>query len=137
MAKRTRGTSRPGQRAPIQRAARPAGGASGAINQPVAPSLASPVQVPADGLDSQLPAAPSPAEAGAVVGIGGPPPATASVRGAASSSRTAAPASLAAVTATEYRYVTRDLRRIGLIGGSMFGLLGIAFVALQVIGIGR
>ncbi len=137
MAKRTRGTSRPGQRAPIQRATRPAGGASGAISQPVAPSPASPVQVPADGLDSQLPAAPSQAEAGAVVGTVGPPPVTSGSRGPASFSRTAAPASLAAVTETEYRYVTRDLRRIGLIGGSMFGLLGIAFVALEVIGIGR
>ncbi len=58
-------------------------------------------------------------------------------RSAPSSSRTAAPASLAAVAETEYRYVTRDLRRIGLIGGSMFGLLGIAFVALEVIGVGR
>jgi len=136
MAKRTRGTSRRGQRAPIQRAARPAGGAPGAISQPVAPSPASPVQVPADGLDSQLPAALSQAEAGAV-GTVGPPPATSGSRGAASSSRTAAPANLAAVTETEYRYVTRDLRRIGLIGGSMFGLLGIAFVALEVIGVGR
>ena len=136
MAKRTRGTSRPGQRAPIQRATRPAGGASGAISQPVAPSPASPVQVPADGLNSQLPAAPSQDEAGAV-GTVGPPPVTSGSRGAASSSRTAAPASLAAVTETEYRYVTRDLRRIGLIGGSMFALLGIAFVALEVVGVGR
>ena len=137
MAKRTRGTSRPGQRAPIQRSTRPAGGASGAISQPVAPAPAIPVQLPADGLDSQLPAAPNETETGAVVGTVAPSPVGSGSRSAPSSSRTAAPASLAAVAETEYRYVTRDLRRIGLIGGSMFGLLGIAFVALEVIGVGR
>jgi hypothetical protein len=137
MAKRTRGTSRPGQRAPIQRTTRPAGGASGAISQPVAPSPASPVQIPAEGLDGGLPAAPNEAAAGAAGATLAPSPASSGARGAASSSRTAAPVSLAAVTETEYRYVTRDLRRIGLIGGSMFGLLGIAFVALEVIGVGR
>jgi hypothetical protein len=44
---------------------------------------------------------------------------------------------LAAVAADEYRYVARDVRRIALIGGSMFIILAVLFIVLEVIGAGH
>ena len=39
--------------------------------------------------------------------------------------------------AEEYRYVARDVRRIAVIGGSMFGILAVLYVLLEVVGVGR
>jgi hypothetical protein len=142
MAKRTRGTSRPGQRAPIQRTTRPTGSTSSAISQPAAPAEAGLVQVPAPA-NGDSPAAAAAAGAAATIdpasATGSAPdaPASATARGVPPSMRSAAPPTMAAVAATEYRYVTRDLRRIGVVGGSMFALLAVFYVAIEVFGIGR
>ncbi len=38
--------------------------------------------------------------------------------------------------ADEYAYVTRDLRRIGVVSALLLGILAVLFVAIQVVGTG-
>jgi hypothetical protein len=131
MAKRARGTTRPGQRRPIQRVARPVPG-----RPPVAPpdGLSAAEVTRAAELEAELIAAQRPEQA--VTGrraerAGAPDEAPASQRRAGVSGRFAVEAS------EEYRYVARDVRRIALIGGSMFGILAALYVVLEVAGVGR
>jgi hypothetical protein len=51
--------------------------------------------------------------------------------------RPAGSSRLATEAAEEYRYVARDVRRIALIGGSMFGILAVLYVILEVTGVAR
>jgi hypothetical protein len=51
--------------------------------------------------------------------------------------RPVGPSRLATEAAEEYRYVARDVRRIALIGGSMFGILALLYVILEVAGVAQ
>lgn len=42
---------------------------------------------------------------------------------------------IAARAASEYVYVGQDLRRIAVVGGALFGLMGVLFVLFQVLGV--
>ena len=129
MAKRARGTTRPGQRRPIQRASRPAAG-SALIGTPEAPAPAATVTTPEAGLT-------------------GPMVPERQLEGRrADRSRTqddVAPAQrraglsgrLAVESVEEYRYVARDIRRIALVGGSMFVILAVLFVILELAGVAQ
>ena len=132
MAKRARGTTRPGQRAPLQRstAARPP--------LPV-PPLASPVAPPrpvtlteeeearAAEIEARLVAAESSAEEAARRQ-------TPSRRPAEGESAAARGGTIAMRASQEYAYVARDIRRIALIGGSLVGLLLGLWVVTQATG---
>jgi hypothetical protein len=134
MAKRARGTTRPGQRPPIQRSTRPA------VSPPAA------VAPPAGLSDAELARA-AELEASIVAGEGAEQSSAArrtsvqrivaSEDAALARSRPIGTGRLAVVAADEYRYVARDVRRIALIGGSMFVLLGVLFVLIEVIGAGH
>ena len=131
MAKRARGTTRPGQRPPIQRSARPAGAQPAAVAAPVVPVDSG--LVPTSGLDAgAVPAGVPAAAQSADAGRAGPAEAV-------GANRRTPPAAgrLALEAAEEYRYVERDVRRIALIGGSMFAILIILFILLEVVGLGH
>ncbi len=132
MAKRARGTTRPGQRRPIQRAPRPVPGRP-------------PVAAPPEGLSASEEARAAELEAGLVAAQRSE---QASAERRAERERTitsedavlarrrpAGSGRLAVVGAEEYRYVARDVRRIAVVGGSMFAILAILFVVLQLAGI--
>ena len=121
MAKRARGTTRPGQRAPLQRS-------SSAARPPLAvPPLASPTTTPrppnltreeearAAEIEARLVAAERSAEEAA----------RRQVRGRRGADREAPvrTGSIAVRASEEYAYVIRDVKRIALIGGSMLILL--------------
>ena len=134
MAKRARGTTRPGQRRPIQRAARAV---------PDTPL----VTPPPDGLSDAEVARAAELEAALLASeraeqapagrraqqerAGAPDESTLSPRRAAGSGR------LALEAAEEYRYVARDVRRIAIIGGSMFGILAVLYAVLELTGVAR
>jgi hypothetical protein len=130
MAKRARGTTRPGQRRPIQRATRPVPGT------PVAPpeGLSAAEIARAAELEATLVAAD---KADQAAGSRRADRARAGEDGLAPARRPAGGGRLAVEAAEEYRYVARDVRRIALIGGSMFGILAVLYVVLEVAGIGR
>ncbi len=119
MAKRARGTRRSGQRRPTQR---PAG-------RPAAPSTTS--------ARGGVPAAPSPLGDGSGLasatatdardGLGTTRAATARTRSGAASS------SFVASVDREYAYVVSDVRRIVLLGGSLFAILIALFVLIEVV----
>ena len=44
---------------------------------------------------------------------------------------------LAVESVEEYRYVARDIRRIALVGGSMFVILAVLFVILELAGVAQ
>lgn len=124
MAKRARGTTRPGQRAPLQRS-------SSAARQPLAaPPLGSPTATPrpatltpeeearAAEIEARLVAAERSAEEAARRQTRGRRVAEAPVR----------TGSIAVRAAEEYAYVIRDVKRIALIGGSMIILLIVLWV---------
>ena len=130
MAKRARGTTRPGQRRPIQRATRPGPGTPA-----VPPAGLSAAEITAAGeLEAKL-VATHRAEQAAVGRRA--ERARATEEGLGSVRRPGGPGRLAVEAAEEYRYVARDVRRIGLIGGSMFGILAVLYVVLEVVGVGR
>lgn len=116
MAKRTRGSSRPGQRRPNRPNARPA----------VRPSsgLSSDEEARAAQLESQIVAQEHAAE-------------TARLRARQSTSqpfesrRAVAGSPLAVRAAEEYAYVVRDVRRILVVGGSLAAVLAILFVLID------
>jgi hypothetical protein len=127
MAKRARGTTRPGQRRPIQRVARPAPGSAPIV----APAGLSAAEITrAAELEAQLVAAdrPDPAVAG-VVRSRSTEAAPASPRRVGVSGR------LAVESAEEYRYVARDVRRIATVGGAMFVILIVLYVVLVITGV--
>jgi hypothetical protein len=120
MAKRARGTStRPGQRAPLQR------------RGPVSPRLSSPVgptTAPSIGLTPAEEARAAELEA-TIVASERAATSRATAATAPSPARTFEPrartgtGSIAARAADEYGYVSRDIRRIALIGGSLIVIL--------------
>ena len=134
MAKRARGTTRPGQRAPLQRS-------SSAARPPLAvPPLGSPTTTPrpptltreeearAAEIEARLVAAERSAEEAA----------RRQVRGRRGADRDAPvrTGSIGVRASEEYAYVIRDVRRIALIGGSMLILLIVIWVLSQATGVG-
>ena len=134
MAKRARGTPRPGQRAPLRRS-------SSAARPPLpVPPLASPTTTPrpatltpeeearAAEIEARLVAAERSAEEAA----------RRQTRGRRDTQREA-PArtgSIAMRASEEYAYVMRDIRRIALIGGSLIVLLIVLWVLSEATGVG-
>ena len=115
MAKRARGTSgRPGQRRSNQRSAsrqqsRPASG-------PAPSRVTSPELVEATVVDDDDGASERPATAS---------------RGRTRTSS----ASFEVSAAQEYAYVAADVRRIAIVGGSLFGVLFALFILIEVLGV--
>lgn len=130
MAKRARGTTRPGQRRPIQRVTRPVPGT------PVAPpeGLSTAEIARAAELEATLVASDRAEQA--VTGRRADR-ARATEDRLATPRRPAVSGRLAVEAAEEYRYVARDVRRIAVIGGSMFGILAVLYVLLEFAGVGR
>ncbi len=129
MAKRARGTTRPGQRRPIQRVARPAPDRAPVV-PPVGLSAAEIAR--AAELEATIVAADQASQAGATRAI---PRARPAEPGAVPQRRPGGSGRLAAEAAEEYRYVSRDVRRIAVVGGSMFGILAVLYVVLIVAGV--
>jgi hypothetical protein len=132
MAKRARGTTRPGQRAPLPRS-------TAAARPPLAvPPLASPVAPRPETLTDEEAARAAEIEARLVAAERS---AEEAARRQTSGRRrpvaeTPVRAGSIAVRATqEYAYVARDVRRIALIGGSMIALLIAIWIVTQVTGI--
>jgi hypothetical protein len=129
MAKRARGTTRPGQRRPIQRVVRPTAGRAPVV----APEGLSAAEISrAAELEGELLAAQQPDSLGVSRSLErsqAAPLAAASPRRAGVSGR------LAVEAAEEYRYVARDVRRIALVGGSMFVILVILYIVLVAAGV--
>lgn len=134
MAKRARGTTRPGQRAPLQRSGQVA-------RQPLAaPPLVSPTATPrpptltpeeearAAEIEARLVAAERSAEEAA----------RRQTRGRRDAEREAPvrSGSIGVRASEEYAYVIRDIRRIALIGGSLVVLLIVLWALAQATGIG-
>lgn len=121
MAKRARGSTRPGQRRPIQRAAgRPAAAAPVAPVSPRPASLTPEEEARAAELEAQIVAderAAEDARRRTADRRRGGPPATETRVGSRPVS------GLAVRAAEEYAYVGRDVRRITLLGGSLIILL--------------
>jgi hypothetical protein len=133
MAKRVRGTAtRPGQRRPLQRSgARP--------STPVRPKPAGPSEAVA-----ARPASLTPEEEARAAELEAA--IVAEERAAETSRRTRAErtnapngfragSSIAVAAANEYAYVARDVRRVGIVGGSLVGVLIVLWVVVQVTGI--
>jgi len=133
MAKRARGANRPGQRAPLQR--------SPGARRPVAvPPLSTPVAAPrpatltpeeearAAEIEARLLAAERSAEEAARRQVRG--------RGGAEREAPVRTGSIAVRASEEYAYVTRDIRRIALIGGSLVVLLIALWAVFQATGMG-
>ena len=134
MAKRARGSTRPGQRAPLRRS-------GSAARQPMAtPPLGSPIATPrpptltpeeearAAEIEARLVAAERSAEEAARRQT--------RVRRATEREAPVRSGSIAVRAAEEYAYVIRDVRRIALIGGSLVVLLIVLWALAQATGIG-
>ena len=124
MAKRNRGTSRPGQRrpgsGPVRPSTRPAARPSS--------SLSEDEEARAAELESRIVAQERAAETArgrARQAVGRP----------AEARRTGGQGLLAVRAAEEYNYVVRDVRRILLVGGSLAGVLVALFVLIDVLGV--
>jgi hypothetical protein len=133
MAKRARGAPRPGQRAPLQRslstrppfdATSPASG----LATPRPATLTDEEAARAAEIEARLVAAERSAEEAAHRQTRGQraPEREAPVRSG----------SIAVRASEEYAYVIRDVRRLGLIGGSILALLIAIWVVVQATGIG-
>lgn len=134
MAKRARGTTRPGQRAPLQRS-------GAAARQPLAvPPLGNPTAAPrpatltpeeearAAEIEARLVAAERSAEEAARRQTRG--------RRVAERETPVRTGSIAMRASEEYAYVIRDIRRIALIGGSLVIVLIALWALTQATGIG-
>ena len=128
MAKRVRGsTSRPGQRAPLQRSARPSTKPGGTTATP-ATQTSSLVAPPPDTLTDAEEARAAELEA-AIVAEERHTEAEASrrrlrlSRGSAEPDAAPRTSSLAVAASEEYAYVARDMRRITIVGGGLIGIL--------------
>ena len=133
MAKRARGsTSRPGQRAPIQRSTpRPATPDIDLTETALAAYGNESTLTDADiaraaELEAQIVAQEKAAEA-----------ATPSARARAFTAPPRSTGTLAQAASEEYAYVSRDVRRIALIGGSLIALLFGAWAVISVTGLGH
>ncbi len=126
MAKRSRGTtSRPGQRPPLQR--RPA--------RPARAVAATPPEARPTGLTPQEEARAAELEASIVADERQAEEQDRRTRSAARSTPTPrATSSLEVAAADEYAYVARDVRRIAIVGGSLFAILAGLWVILQLVG---
>jgi hypothetical protein len=140
MAKRVRGsTSRPGQRAPLQRSARPSTKPSGTTAKPATQTthVAAP---PPESLTDAEEARAAVLEA-AIVAEERQSEAEATrrrlrlSRGSAEPDATPRATSSLAVAATEeYAYVARDMRRITIVGGALMGILVVLWAIAQATG---
>ncbi|MGZ9160029.1 MAG: hypothetical protein ACXW4T_02595 [Candidatus Limnocylindrales bacterium] len=127
MAKRSRGTtSRPGQRARLERGAVPRRSTSDPVVAPRPSTLTDEEERRAAELEAQIVAAERAAE---------PPPTRSRERTPDGQGRVRT-GTLGTRAASEYAYVVRDIRRIVLIGGSLLVFLIGLWVAQQVIGFG-
>jgi len=124
MAKRNRGTARPGQRrpgsGPVRPSTRPAARPSS--------SLSEDEEARAAELESRIVAQERAAETSRArtrQAVGRP----------AEARRTGGQGLLAVRAAEEYNYVVRDVRRILLVGGSLAGVLVALFVLIDVLGV--
>ncbi len=131
MAKRARGsTTRPGQRAPLQRGsapARPPLASSIAVPRPA--TLTDDEEARAAELEARIVAAERSAEETAARRQHGR-------RSAVPSETPGRAGSIALRAGQEYAYVTRDVRRLAIIGGSMLAILIGIWIVLQVTGAG-
>ncbi len=132
MTKRARGTTRPGQRARLQRSTARPPLAVPPLASPTAPSrpptLTPEEEARAAEIEARLVAAERSAEEAA----------RRQVRGRAPAEREAPvrTGSIAVRASEEYAYVARDVRRIALIGGSLVALLIVLWVVFHLTGIG-
>lgn len=128
MAKRTRGTtSRPGQRARLERASAARRAAPDPVVAPRPSTLTDEEERRAAELEAEIVAAERAAA---------PAPARGRERPRADAEARVRPGTLATRAAAEYAYVSRDVRRIVLIGGSLIALLLLLWVVQQVTGFG-
>jgi hypothetical protein len=124
MAKRARGsTSRPGQRAPIQRTTQRPSTIGAVAAPPPSNSLTDADIARAAELEAQIVAQEKSAD-------------TAQKQARTRSVPETRPGTLATAASEEYAYVARDVRRIALIGGSLVALLFGAWAVIQVTGVG-
>lgn len=136
MAKRARGTTtRPGQRRPMQRpATRPASAAprpsaTSATSMDVAATKPASLTPEEEARAAELEAAIVAEEREAEQGR------RARTQHAVVEPVARSSSSLAVAAANEYAYVARDVRRVTIVGGSLFGLLVALWVVVQVTGI--
>lgn len=117
MAKRSRGTARPGQMRPTRRPARP-GDRSGS----------------AAGVDTQTSTAAPPLEQASVTGVAPSREKSPAQTASPARPRTAQASSLlSARAAQEYAYVARDVRRIVMVAGGLLIMLLVLWVLLEVL----
>jgi hypothetical protein len=141
MAKRARGSiSRPGQRAPLQRntsAPRPSANTSSTTPTPSAQDATSGAAPPVpQTLTAAEEARAATLEASIVADEKSAEAATRERDRRRTEAATVRAGSLAARADDEYAYVTRDLRRIAIIGGSMIALLLGLWIVVAVTGVG-
>ena len=122
MAKRNRGSNRPGQRHSAQNKNQPRPG-----NRP-AQGLSASEEARAQELESQIVARDKAAQASV-----GANRAAQAVADATRAGRPRTGSPLAIRAAEEYGYVTRDVRRILGVGGAMIGILAVFFVLIDVL----
>jgi len=129
MAKRTRGSSRPGRRPPLQRSARTQRSAASTPTSTRPATLTPEEEARAAELEAQIVAEERQAEQTQQ---------RARERQRSGDRQSAARSSmpLAAREAEEYAYVARDVRRIALIASGIFVILFGLWIAFQVTGVG-
>lgn len=126
MAKRARGTTRPGQRRPVQRAAaRP-----GETAPRPSGSLTAAEEARAAELEAQIVA-----EERAAAQNAGSRPRDRRAAEPARATRAAAGGLLSAKAAEEYTYVVADIRRIVVLAGALFGVLLLLWFLREGVGI--
>lgn len=116
MAKRARGTTRPGQRPAVQRP--PARPTNGTASRPIGASASAAVSADVAADAGILPASP-------VAGNGA----------VASRSRSRASGVFGASVAREYDYVGQDVRRIARVGGSIVAVMVVLYFLIDVFGV--
>lgn len=136
MAKRQRGSTRPGQRPPTKSTAGRPAAAMVPAPAPQRPAgtltddeLAHAAEIEARIVDEER-------QAGAALARGRDRRRSASAEGMARG-RVRGVSTLAAVAADEYTYVQRDLRRIAIVFIGIFAILFAAFILTQIVGIAR
>ena len=130
MAKRTHGSNRPGQRHPDRH--------SPARQQPRPASrpgqgLSAAEETRAAELESQIVAQDRAAQRNLARSRSNPPAADFGGAGFGAAARLRGQSPLAVRAAEEYAYVSRDVRRILRVGGSMIAALGVFFVLINVL----
>ncbi len=136
MAKRQRGSTRPGQRPPTKSTTGRPAAATSPAPAPQRPAgtltddeLARAAEIEARIVDEER-------QASAALARGRDRRRSGSVEGVARG-RVRGVSTLAAVAADEYAYVQRDLRRIAIVFVGIFAILFVAFIVTQVLGIAR